>query len=123
MSAVIPSAPEVTSPAPPLESLLNLSAKRTRDLFLLHYGAVAMDEAESQRVKLTAKIHDEYDGVRELPAALQQQQKASQRKKEGKKSQQSTIEGAMEIEGGDSNLQKMIEGIPAKEYVSFFLSF
>ncbi|OZJ07016.1 hypothetical protein BZG36_00011 [Bifiguratus adelaidae] len=68
-----------------LGPLLNKSAKRTRDLFTLNY-AQAYDDPASQRVRLSAKISDEYKYSRELPAALvAQQKKAAEAAKEAKK--------------------------------------
>ncbi|CAO3671548.1 unnamed protein product [Rhizopus stolonifer] len=63
---------ETTTESPPnvidnMESVLSNSAKKTRVMFSNAYSQAAMDEQESQRVKLTSKIHDEYEGLGQLP--------------------------------------------------------
>jgi pleiotropic regulator 1 len=77
----------------------------------------------SQRVKLTTKIHDEYDGVRKLPDALIKQQ--NEAKKNATKratgpaalAKKTTLEEATEdadTEMDDSSVQQLINSIPEK---------
>ncbi|KAF7722397.1 pre-mRNA-splicing factor prp46 [Apophysomyces ossiformis] len=100
-------------PVDNLEPLLANSAKKTRVLFSTTYSQAAMDELASQRIKLTSKIHDEYDDVRTLPDALIKQQKAAQKAKQAKAT---TIEEAPADETeADTPVQKLIEAIPDKK--------
>jgi pleiotropic regulator 1 len=77
----------------------------------------------SQRVKLTTKIHDEYDGVRKLPDALIKQQneakKHATRRAAGPAAlaKKTTMEEATEdadTEMADSSVQQLINSIPEK---------
>ncbi|KAG2173898.1 hypothetical protein INT44_000011 [Umbelopsis vinacea] len=105
------------------EKLLTDSAKRTRELFSTAYSQAVMDEQASQRVKLTTKIHDEYDGVRKLPDALIKQQneakKNATRRTAGSAAlaKKTTMEEATEdadTEMTDSSVQQLINSIPEK---------
>lgn len=116
-----------------IDALLTGSAKKTRLLFGNTYGQAAMDETNrwgdrllplywywpyecfsfsSQRIKLTSKIHDEYDSVRTLPEVLIKQQKEAQKARQQKKT---TIEEVTEEEGGSSAVKQLIDTIPEKK--------
>ncbi|SAM08183.1 hypothetical protein [Absidia glauca] len=116
---------EETTVAPPtlpaLDDLVTRSAKKTRILFSTAYSQAAMDEQASQRMKLTSKIHDEYDQVRTLPDALvkQQKQAAATRAKQlkaGKKTTATTIEehGVDEDTDMTTPVQQLIDTLPPK---------
>ncbi|CAO3591708.1 unnamed protein product [Absidia cylindrospora] len=94
------------------------SAKKTRVLFSTAYSQAAMDEQESQRMKLTSKIHDEYDQVRTLPEGLVKQQKeaaarAKQQKAGGKKTT-TTIEEQPTDDVDMTPVQQLIDTLPQK---------
>ncbi|KAJ8657023.1 hypothetical protein O0I10_007357 [Lichtheimia ornata] len=101
-----------TTPENNIDALLTGSAKKTRLLFGNTYGQAAMDETNSQRIKLTSKIHDEYDSVRTLPEVLIKQQKEAQKARQAKKT---TIEEVPEEEGGSSAVKQLIDTIPEKK--------
>lgn len=92
-----------------VQTMLRTSAKRTRELFAAQY-AVPEDDA-AVRTALASKIRNEYEDVRELPAALAAKQvnvtaAAAARRKRAKAQPDS--------ETSETKLAKMIEGIPAK---------
>lgn len=74
----------------------------------------------SQRMKLTSKIHDEYDQVRTLPDALvkQQKQAAATRAKQLKAGKKTTT--TIEEHGADEDtematpVQQLIDTLPPK---------
>ena len=97
------------------DSLVETSAKRTRELFgtdytvPLPYNASTGSDPLSLATKagITSRIRAEYDHVRELPPALAAKQKAaSQARKKAK------------TEPSNSDTAKMIEGIPASKSVN-----
>lgn len=100
-----------------LHSLVVRNAKRTRalyasdpdasDISLPSHNSAATELAE--RIALTARLHAEYDDVRELPAALAAKQAAATSNRK-KKPKTQTDEG----EAADSKTVQMIEGIPLK---------
>ncbi|KAJ3282492.1 Pleiotropic regulator 1 [Borealophlyctis nickersoniae] len=57
-------------PVPSPKEVIERSIKRTHDMFLANYGAPLPDDPPSQRLKLTSKILDEWDHVKELPKAV-----------------------------------------------------
>ncbi|TFY69041.1 hypothetical protein EVJ58_g629 [Rhodofomes roseus] len=63
-----------TSALPPLNPLLKVCGKRTRDVFAACPDDSMQEELKSTRVRLSVKMHDEYRDARELPAALLAQQ-------------------------------------------------
>ncbi|KAK0486568.1 WD40 repeat-like protein [Armillaria novae-zelandiae] len=63
-----------TAALPPLEPLFNLNGKRTRSVFASCPDAGFKDEEKSARLRLAAKIYDEYRDFKELPSALLAQQ-------------------------------------------------
>ena len=67
---------------------------------------------DSQRIKLTSKIHDEYDSVRTLPEVLIKQQKEAQKARQMKKT---TIEEVQDEEGSSSAVKQLIDTIPEKK--------
>lgn len=128
------------------EKLLSQSAKQTRELFSTAYSQAVMDEQarfvvvskqygssslrisylcsfDSQRIKLTTKIHDEYDGVRKLPEALIKQQNEAKKNAQKRAADQAalakktTLEEAGEdadAEESNSSVQQLIDSIPEK---------
>ncbi|RUS24801.1 hypothetical protein BC938DRAFT_473056, partial [Jimgerdemannia flammicorona] len=108
-------------PRPPLDSLVQRSAKRTRDMFLLSYNQAVMDE---QSRCLTTKILDEYGDARSLPAlvvAQQQQQAAAAKAAKAATGEMgppaanvdavsSTSDTSMDT---DSAVQRLIENLPS----------
>jgi pleiotropic regulator 1 len=75
----------------------------------------------SQRIKLTTKIHDEYDEVRKLPEALVKQQneamKNAQRRTadQGSQAKKTTLEEVIEDNDvSNSSVQQLIDSIPEK---------
>eukprot|EP00128_Syssomonas_multiformis_P006870 Colp12_sorted_trinity150504_noHs@31064 len=67
-----PNDEEQPLPQHSLQTLVFKSVKRTHDMFLSSYGKRIPDDLESQRVKISAKIKSEYEGVKNvaLPAAV-----------------------------------------------------
>lgn len=65
----------------------------------------------SQRVKLTSKIHDEYDDLRTLPEALIKQQKEAMKAR--LKAKTTTLEEVDDSEDKTA-VSKLIESIPDK---------
>ncbi|KAI0922444.1 pre-mRNA-splicing factor prp46, variant 2 [Taiwanofungus camphoratus] len=63
-----------TSPLPPLNPLLKVCGKRTRDIFASCPDDSMQEEEKSARIRLSVKINDEFKDVRELPAPLSAQQ-------------------------------------------------
>ncbi|CCL98878.1 uncharacterized protein FIBRA_00885 [Fibroporia radiculosa] len=63
-----------TSTLPPLNPLLKVCGKRTRDIFASCPDDSIQEEPKSARIRLSVKINDEYKDVRELPAQLLTQQ-------------------------------------------------
>ncbi|KZT01944.1 WD40 repeat-like protein [Laetiporus sulphureus 93-53] len=59
---------------PPLNPLLKVCGKRTRDIFSSCPDDSMQDEPKSARIRLSVKMNDEYKDVRELPAQLLAQQ-------------------------------------------------
>ncbi|TPX32461.1 hypothetical protein SmJEL517_g04475 [Synchytrium microbalum] len=59
--------------SPPLADLLGRNLKRTHELYKSTHGNPLPDDPKSQRLKLTSKILDEYDHVKQLPKVIQQQ--------------------------------------------------
>ncbi|RUS21040.1 hypothetical protein BC937DRAFT_93788 [Endogone sp. FLAS-F59071] len=107
-----------------LDLMVQRSAKRTRDMFLLNYNQAAMDEHASQRLKLTTKIYDEYADSRTLPAAVLAQQKQQAAAKAanaangamgppGPVAPKETGEAPANPETSDSAVQRLIESIPS----------
>ncbi|KAK4514279.1 uncharacterized protein ATC70_001870 [Mucor velutinosus] len=96
-----------------LDDMLSNSAKKTRIMFSTAYSQAAMDEQESQRVKLTSKIHDEYQDLRTLPEALIKQQKEAAKAR--MKAKSTTVE---EVTNDDDNektaVSQLIDSIPEK---------
>ncbi|KAK9727553.1 pre-mRNA-splicing factor prp46 [Basidiobolus ranarum] len=68
---------DVSEPLPVLVDLIEKSAKRTRNVFNKNYSLPLENVPASQRVKLSVKISDEYEHVKELPQALLTQQKVN----------------------------------------------
>ncbi|KAI8989589.1 WD40-repeat-containing domain protein [Pilobolus umbonatus] len=91
-------------------SLLANSAKKTRIMFSNVYSQAAMDEQESQRMKLSSKIHDEYEHLRTLPDILIKQQKEAVQMR--LKAKSTTVEE--EPSEGNDTVSKLIESIPHK---------
>lgn len=92
-----------------VQTMVRTSAKRTRELFTAEYAVPEEDAAV--RTALTSKIRNEYEDVRELPAALAAKQAsatvaAAARRKRAK--------AQPDTETSDTNLTKMIEGIPVR---------
>ncbi|KAG2229177.1 WD40-repeat-containing domain protein [Thamnidium elegans] len=94
-----------------MDAMLSNSAKKTRVMFSTAYSQAAMDEQESQRVKLTSKIHDEYDDLRTLPEALIKQQKEAMKAR--LKAKTTTLEEVDDSEDKTA-VSKLIESIPDK---------
>lgn len=67
----------------------------------------------SQRIKLTSKIHDEYEHLRTLPEALIKQQKEAMK---ARKAKATTIEEASteNDESEKSSVSQLIDSIPDK---------
>ncbi|GLB42684.1 putative WD domain, G-beta repeat [Lyophyllum shimeji] len=63
-----------TTALPPLDSLLQRSAKRTRAVFASAPEDDMQEEERSTRLRLSVKIRDEYRDYKELPPALVAQQ-------------------------------------------------
>ncbi|KAG0744935.1 hypothetical protein G6F57_003529 [Rhizopus arrhizus] len=96
-----------------MDSMLSNSAKKTRIMFSTAYSQAAMDEQESQRVKLTSKIHDEYQGLGKLPDVLIKQQKEAAKARMKK----ATIVEEAPAEADDnteSSVSKLIDTIEEK---------
>ena len=94
-----------------VQTIVRTSAKRTRELFAAQYAVPEEEEEAAVRTALASKIRNEYEDVRDLPAALAAKQAnatvaAAARRKRAKAQPDS--------ETSDTNLAKMIEGIPAK---------
>ncbi|KAG2179058.1 hypothetical protein INT43_001908 [Umbelopsis isabellina] len=105
------------------EKLLSQSAKQTRELFSTAYSQAIMDEQASQRIKLTTKIHDEYDCVRKLPEALIKQQNEAKKNAQKRTADQAALakkttleEAGDDADGEESNssVQQLIDSIPEK---------
>lgn len=121
-----------------LDSLIANSAKKTRLMFSTAYSQAAMDEQEryinrvnfistithsvyySQRVKLTSKIHDEYENLRTLPEALIKQQKEAIK---ARKAKATTIEEVSNEDDEKSSVSKLIDSIPEKSTMYVILVF
>ncbi|ORE04733.1 WD40 repeat-like protein [Rhizopus microsporus var. microsporus] len=104
-------------PITDMEAVLSNSAKKTRIMFSTAYSQAAMDEQESQRIKLTSKINDEYQGLGKLPDVLIKQQKEAAKAR--MKAKTTTVEEApAETEEstaeGSSVVSKLIESIEEK---------
>ncbi|KAI9480257.1 MAG: WD40-repeat-containing domain protein [Benjaminiella poitrasii] len=96
-----------------MSNILTNSAKKTRIMFSTEYNQAAMDEQESQRVKLTSKISDEYEQLRTLPEALIKQQKeASKARMKAKSTTIGNVKSDMEDE--KTPMSKLIDSIPEK---------
>ncbi|KAF9007751.1 hypothetical protein BGZ52_008189, partial [Haplosporangium bisporale] len=70
-----------------LKSILEKSAKRTRELFAEDQESLYITPTEdqtSQRVKLQSKIYDEYKHVQVLPYPLQKRMEEQQKQKKAK---------------------------------------
>ncbi|KAI8984681.1 WD40-repeat-containing domain protein [Mycotypha africana] len=93
-----------------MDEILTQSAKRTRILFSTSYSQTAMDEQDSQRAKLTSKIHDEYQNLRTLPEALIRQQKEAAKAR--KQATATKIEEAPSDQEEKSSMSQIIESIP-----------
>ncbi|KAI0795851.1 WD40 repeat-like protein [Abortiporus biennis] len=63
-----------TSALPPLNPLLKVTGKRTRDIFASCPDDSIKDEEKSARMRMSIKIYDEYRDFKELPASLLAQQ-------------------------------------------------
>ncbi|ORY93606.1 WD40-repeat-containing domain protein [Syncephalastrum racemosum] len=99
-----------------MDTIMSSSAKKTRLLFTTTYGQAAMDDQASQRIKLTSRIHDEYDNVRTLPEALIRQQKEAQQKAKKPGQKKVTIENAPEEDDQETNATKqLIDSLPEKK--------
>ncbi|KAI9017255.1 putative mRNA splicing protein [Gaertneriomyces semiglobifer] len=95
-------------PVTALKELVENSVKRTHEVFSSSYGKQAPPDPPSQRIKLTSKIMDEWEHVKELPAPLKEQAaKASQAAK-----QRHAEKAAKPSDGSDNNVQLMIEHLP-----------
>ncbi|KAI8089569.1 WD40-repeat-containing domain protein [Halteromyces radiatus] len=101
-----------------LDALVTVSAKKTRVLFSTAYSQAAMDEQSSQRMKLTSKIHDEYDQIRTLPEALVKQQKEAAARAKQQKSVKKTATTIEEHPNDDDTdmtpVQQLIDTLPQK---------
>ncbi|KAH9914386.1 WD40 repeat-like protein [Epithele typhae] len=64
----------MTSSLPPLNPLLQVCGKRTRDIFASGLEEPGKDEEKSAKLRLSVKINDEFREVRQLPPALLAQQ-------------------------------------------------
>ncbi|ORY01382.1 pleiotropic regulator 1-like protein [Basidiobolus meristosporus CBS 931.73] len=71
------SSDSLNPPLPSLADLVEKSAKRTRELFVMNHALPVENVPASQKVRLSVKISDEYESVKELPYALLTQQKAA----------------------------------------------
>ncbi|KAI5780542.1 WD40-repeat-containing domain protein [Geopyxis carbonaria] len=101
---------------PPAEDLARTSAKRTRSLFANDFGnplSLPTTEDAARKTLLTTKLRNEYDAVRELPAALaaKNASAAAAASKRRKAAQSQPLAGA--DDGVDTGTVKMLEGIPA----------
>jgi pleiotropic regulator 1 len=89
-----------------MEALVHESAKRTRELFAEDFGSVStLSVNNAARAGLTSRIRNEYEDVRELPAALAAKQASAAASRRQKK---------VKTETPETTTGKMIEGIPAK---------
>ncbi|KAI7897539.1 WD40-repeat-containing domain protein [Cokeromyces recurvatus] len=105
------------SPIKKMDTILSNSAKKTRIMFSTEYSQAAMDEQESQRVKLISKIHDEYEHLRILPEALIKQQKEAAKAR--MKAKSTTIEEAKNNTDDEKTpMSKLIESIPEKSLMA-----
>lgn len=81
-------------------------------------GKVFLVFCSSQRMKLTSKIHDEYDQVRTLPEGLIKQQKEAaaraKQQKSGKKSTTTTMEEQSNEDVDMTPVQQLIDTLPQK---------
>ncbi|KAI9089466.1 WD40-repeat-containing domain protein [Phlyctochytrium arcticum] len=108
-----PETAESSEPSvPPLEELADRSIKRTHEVFLANYATPAPPDPPSQRLKLTSKVLDEWDEVRELPPAVAAHIAKTTSKAEAKKT--AKVEG---VRGGESDVQDMLKSIPTKSDV------
>jgi len=63
-----------TSALPPLNPLLSVCGKRTREIFASCPDDSIADDEKSARIRLSVRMNDEYKDVRDLPPALLAQQ-------------------------------------------------
>ncbi|KAL3420756.1 putative WD domain-containing protein [Phlyctema vagabunda] len=103
---------EITSdPSAHIKTLIQQNAKRSRSIFAEGQTAETKPTTEeADRVGLVARIHSEYDDVRELPAVLaaKQANAASSRKKKAKTQQ------AGDGDATETRTARLIEGVPTR---------
>jgi len=92
-----------------VQTMVRTSVKRTRELFTAEYAVPEEDAAV--RTALALKIRNEYEDVRELPAALAAKQASATVAAAARRKR---VKAQPDLETSDTNLTKMIEGIPAK---------
>ena len=112
-------------------SVIRRSAKRTRELFGAQYALPAFSDASSQlvpttsptdpfesasRAGLTVLIRNEYEDVRELPPALAAKQAAASASAAARRKRPKTQADGEAT--ADSQVTRLIEGIPAKTAIS-----
>ncbi|KND00813.1 uncharacterized protein SPPG_09159 [Spizellomyces punctatus DAOM BR117] len=103
--------------APSLKDLVEHSIKRTHEVFLANFGITAPADPPSQRLKLSSKIADEWDHVRELPKVVQAQTaKPIPARAPGSavsaSQPQSVVREANAAEASDSTVQTLIHTLP-----------